>query len=48
VLANWARLGLELCGLVCALRALAAPAVAGEAREVCADEAAGTVAAAVG
>jgi len=48
VRANWARLGVELCGTLCALRALGAPAVAGAAREVCADEAPRAVAAAVG
>lgn len=45
---NWARLGLELCGTLCALRALSAPAAAGEAREVCADEATAAAVAAVG
>ena len=39
VRANWARLGLELCGTLCALRALSAPAVARAAREESADEA---------
>jgi hypothetical protein len=46
VRANWARLAVELCGTLCALRALDAPAVAGEAREKTADEAAGATAAA--
>jgi len=44
VRANWARLGLELCGTLCALRALNAPAVASPAREVSADEATGAAA----
>lgn len=48
VLANWARLGLELCGTLCALRALAAPAAAGEAREESEGEAPAAVAAAAG
>lgn len=44
--ANWARLGVELCGTLCALRALGAPAVAGEAQgRQTADEAAGATAA---
>ena len=37
--ANWARLGLELCGTLCALGALGAPAVASTAREESANEA---------
>ena len=45
VRANRARLGLELCGTLCALRALGAPAVASAAREVRAGEAPGAAAA---
>jgi hypothetical protein len=44
VRANWARLGLELCGTLCALRALSAPAVVSYARQESADEATGTAA----
>jgi hypothetical protein len=48
VRANWVRLGLELCGTLCALRALGAPAFAGEARGETADGAAGAVAVVAG
>ncbi|HEX7177104.1 MAG TPA: hypothetical protein VF240_17735 [Pyrinomonadaceae bacterium] len=47
VRANWARLGVELCGALCALRALGAPAVVSRAREENADEAPGAAVAAV-
>ena len=47
VRANWARLGVELCGALCALRALGAQAVASTAREERAVEAKAAAAVAV-